>query len=96
MAESRTQITMITDPLPDADSQRLMRSVAGCRRVEGSPSRDGAPTGSRSVFEFDHADLVSGRLEACIELLGAYGINVHRIIGDHPAVTRANRRLGYV
>jgi len=95
MAHGCAEITMITDPLADRASLDLVRSVAGCRRVEGSPLRDGVPIGSRSVFEFDHADLVAGRLEACIDLFRAYGISVHRAIGDHPAVRRANRTLGY-
>ena len=87
---------MITDPVRDEDSRRIVSSISGCRRVEGSPTVDGTPCGSRSVFEITQADLAAGGLDTRIDVLHAYGINVHRVVGDHPAVGRANRRLGYV
>jgi len=90
-----TTVTLITDPLADLDSRRLMQSMAGCRRVEGSPTADGTPVGSRTVFEVSHAELVAGGLDARIDVLHTHGISVHRVLGDHPAVRRANRRLGY-
>jgi hypothetical protein len=90
-----TQVTMITDPVRDDDSRRIVSSISGCRRVEGSPIVDGTPFGSRSVFEIGQADLAAGGLDARIDVLHAYGINVHRVVGDHPAVGKANRRLGY-
>ena len=96
MPTTTTTVTMITDPLPDHESRRLMQSMAGCRRVEGSPTVDGTPVGSRTVFEVTHADLVTGGLDARIDILVAHGISVHRVVGDHPAVRRANRRLGYL
>jgi hypothetical protein len=35
-------------------------------------------------------------LHARLDVLAAYGIAVHRVVGEHPAVSVANRRLGYV
>lgn len=90
------EITLITDPVVDAESRRIVQAMAGCRRLLGSPAADGTPVGSRSIFALSHAELAAGGLEARIDLLLAYGIGVHRIVGDHPAVRRANRRLGYV
>jgi hypothetical protein len=87
---------MITDPVADDDSRQLVCSIGGCRRVEGSPIVDGTPRGSRSVFEIATDDLAAGGLDARIDILNGYGINVHRVLGDHPAVERANRRLGYL
>lgn len=89
-------VTMITDPVGDLESQRVMSSIAGCRRLEGSPIADGTPVGSRSVFEISQADLAAGGLDTRIDLLQAHAINVHKVMGDPPAVRRANRRLGYV
>ena len=94
--QAPTVVTMITDPVYDHDSRRVVGSITGCCRVEGSPTADGTPHGSRSVFVIDHADLAAGGLDARIDLLHAHGINVHRILGDHPAVQHANRRLGYL
>ena len=91
-----TVVTVITDPVIDAESRRVVGSMAGCQRLEGSPIADGTPVGSRSVFELSSADLAAGGLDDRIDLLHTYGINVHRVLGDHPAVRRANRRLGYV
>jgi hypothetical protein len=88
-------VTVITDPVVDAESRRVVGSISGCRRLEGSPIADGTPVGSRSVFEIADADLAAGGLDDRIDVLHAYGINVHRVLGDHPAVRRANRRLGY-
>ena len=87
---------MITDPVGDDDSRQLVQSIAGYRRLDGSPTADGTPTGSRSVFELTDAELTSGGLDARIEVLIAHGIGVHRVEGDHPAVRPANRRLGYL
>ena len=88
-------VTVITDPVVDAESLRVVGSISGCQRLEGSPTVDGTPAGSRSVFEIAQADLAAGGLDARIDILQAYGISVHRVVGDHPAVWRANRRLGY-
>jgi len=88
-------VTVITDPVVDDESRRVVSSIGGCRRVEGSPIVDGTPAGSRSVFEIASDELGAGGLDARIDLLNAYGINVHRVLGDHPAVRQANRRLGY-
>jgi hypothetical protein len=88
-------ITMITDPVCDEESRRVVERL-GCRRVEGSPIRNGTPVGSRSVFELSHVELAGGGLEARIGYLTAHGISVHRVVGEHPAVARANRLLGYV
>jgi hypothetical protein len=88
-------VTVITDPVVDEESRRVLSSIGGCRRVEGSPIVDGTPAGSRSVFEIASDELAAGGLDARIDVLNTYGINVHRVVGDHPAVQRANRRLGY-
>jgi hypothetical protein len=90
-----TEVTMITDPVRDDASRRVVQRL-GCRRMEGSPNTDGAPVGSRSVFLLNDADLANGGLEARIDQLAAHGIAVHRVVGEHPAVRRANRRLGYL
>ena len=95
-AELAVTVTMITDPVNDVASRTVVGSITGCRRLEGSPTVDGAPVGSRSVFEIMQSDLAAGGRDARIDLLQTYGINVHRVVGDHPAVRRANRRLGYV
>jgi hypothetical protein len=39
--ETTTVVTIITDPVGDLESQRVVNSIAGCRRVEGSPMGDG-------------------------------------------------------
>jgi hypothetical protein len=88
-------VTMITDPVFDDESRSVVEQV-GCRRVEGSPITDGTPTGSRSVFELSDVELANGGLESRIDHLAAHGIAVHRIVGEHPAVRQANRRLGYL
>jgi len=90
-----TDVTVITDPLADDESRSFMQSLHGCVGLRGSPIVDGTPTGSRSLFRLDHADLVNGGLEARIEALTSRGIAVHRIVGDHPAVRHANARLGW-
>ena len=92
---SLSEVTMITDPLHDDESRRVVQGLSGCRRVEGSPTRDGTPHGSRSVFELSQEELVAGGIETRIDVLVAHGIVVHRVVGEHPAVQRANRRLGY-
>jgi hypothetical protein len=89
------EVTMITDPICDDQSREIVRRL-GCRRVEGSPTRDGTPRGSRSVFVLSNHELASGALEARIDVLATYGIAVHRIVGEHPAVERANQRVGYL
>jgi hypothetical protein len=96
MPTSSAVVTLITDPVDDRDSLRLVQSIAGFRRVEGSPTVDGTPRGSRSLFELAHNDLLAGGLDARIDTLAAHGINVHRVVGDHPAVRTANHRLGYL
>jgi hypothetical protein len=91
-----TTVTLITDPIADEDSERVMRSLDGCVEVRGSPIADGVPRGSRSVFVLDDADLRAGGLNARVDVLAKVGIGVHRVVGDHPAVRAANRHLGYV
>jgi hypothetical protein len=91
-----TVVTVVTDPVVDPESRRVVGSIRGCRQLVGSPTVDGTPAGSRSVFEIAQGDLAAGGLDARIDILHSYGINVHRVLGDHPAVWRANRRLGYV
>jgi hypothetical protein len=95
-AGSDLEVVLITDPLVDDDSQRVVRRLPGCRRVEGTLSRDGLPRGSRSVFVLSREDLDAGGLETHIDVLVSYGIAARRVVGDHRAVRRANRRLGYV
>ena len=89
------EVTMITDPVQDEDSRRVVQRL-GCRRFEGSPMCDGSPPGSRSVFVRTDAELDEGGLEARLDVLAAHGIAVHRVLGEHPAVKLANRRLGYL
>jgi hypothetical protein len=36
------------------------------------------------------ASIVAGVLDARLDLLAHYGIAVHRVVGEHPAVHRAN------
>lgn len=91
-----TVVTVITDPIADEESRQVVRSLHGFVAVQGSPVVDGTPTGSRSVFRLDHADLAAGGLNARIDTLTSLGIGVHRIVGDHPAVDAANTRLGYI
>jgi hypothetical protein len=96
MQRATTTVTLITDPIADEESERVMRSLVGCVEVQGSPFADGVPRGSRSVFELDDADLRSGGLDARVDVLAQLGIGVHRVVGDHPAVHAANRHLGYL
>lgn len=93
--EAISEVTMITDPVQDEESRRVVQRL-GCRRLEGSPIRDGSPHGSRSVFVLTDAELDEGGLEARLDVLAAHGIAVHRVVGEHPSVTLANRRLGYL
>jgi hypothetical protein len=90
-----SEVTVITDPVQDDESRRVVQAL-GCRRIEGSPLRDGSPRGSRSVFVLTDAELDDGELDARLDVLAAYGIAVHRVVGEHPAVSVANRRLGYL
>jgi hypothetical protein len=90
-----SEVTMITDPICDDESRRVVQRL-GCRRVEGSPTKDGTPKGSRSVYMLTQGELDDGGLEARINQLATHGIAVHRIVGEHPAVRRANQLLGYV
>jgi len=96
MQPTHTVVTLITDPIADEESRRIVESLRGCVRVHGSPIADGTPTGSRSVFRLEEHDLVAGGLNARVDALTMLGIGVHRVVGDHPAVRAANRRLGYV
>ena len=96
MPTSSAVVMLITDPVDDRESLRFVQSIAGFRRVEGSPTVDGTPRGSRSMFELAHGDLLAGGLDARIDTLVAHGINVHRVVGEHPAVESANYRLGYL
>ena len=93
---TETVVTVITDPIADEESRHVLRSLRGFVTAQGSPFVDGTPTGSRSVFRLDHADLAGGGLEARIDTLTSRGIAVHRVLGEHPAVDAANSRLGYV
>jgi hypothetical protein len=93
---TQTVVTLITDPIADEDSRRFMQSLHGFVDAHGSPVADGTPTGSRSVFQLDERDLVAGGLNARVEAMTMLGIRVHRVVGDHPAVRAANRRLGYI
>jgi hypothetical protein len=90
-----TVVTMITEPVRDDESRQVVERL-GCSRFDGSPISDGTPFGSRSVFELTDSELAGGGLEARVEILSAHGIAVHRIVGEHPAVRLANRRLGYL
>jgi hypothetical protein len=93
--EPTTVITLVTDPIDDVESRRVVASLHGFVDVLGSPVIDGTPTGSRSVFRLDDGDLGAGGIDARLQVLTNVGIAVHRVIGDHPAVRAANRRLGY-
>lgn len=88
-------VVLVTDPLHDDEAAGIVGSLAGCRRLEGSPNADGTPVRSRSIFELGDTDLVTGGLERRIDHLANFGIHVHRVLGDHPAVQRANRHLGW-
>lgn len=88
-------VVLVTDPLDDDEAAAIVGSLAGCRRLEGSPRTDGTPVRSRSVFELATGDLLTGGIEQRIDHLATFGINVHRVLGDHAAVRRANRHLGW-
>ena len=90
------EVELVTDAIADDDSERVVRRLPGWRGFSGSPTADGIPRASRSHFVLAHADLESSVLEAHLDELDRYGIAVHRVVGEHPAVRRANRRLGYV
>jgi hypothetical protein len=96
MRPTRTVVTLITDPIIDEESRRIVQSLRGCVKVHGSPTVDGTPIGSRSVFQLEESDLVAGGLNARVDALTTVGISVRRVVGDHPAVRVVNRRLGYV
>jgi hypothetical protein len=89
-------VELVTDPICDGESERVVRRMAGWRGFRGSPVVDGTPRASRSCFALSPSELDAGGLDARLDLLARYGIAVHRVIGEHPAVHRANRRLGYV
>ena len=87
---------LVTDPIVDDDSDQIIRRLPGWQGFRGSPIADGMPRASRSRFVVTHHDLATGGLDARLDVLARYGIAVHRVVGDHPAVQRANRRLGHV
>jgi hypothetical protein len=93
--EPTTVITLVTDPIDDVASRRVVASLGGFVDVHGSPVVDGTPTGSRSVFRLDDGELRTGGIVARLQALSDVGIAVHRVIGEHPAVRAANQRLGY-
>lgn len=95
MTTPTVTVVLVTDPLHDDEAAGIVTALVGCRRLEGSPGGDGTPVRSRSVFELVDSDLWSGGLEQRIDRLATFGIHVHRVLGDHPAVMRANRRLGW-
>ena len=95
-SEALCHVELVTDPIVDDDSQRIVRRLSGWRTFRGSPTADGTPRASRSQFTLTLHDLETGGLDARIEVLAHYGIAVHRVLGDHPAVEAVNRRLGYL
>jgi hypothetical protein len=90
------EVELITDVIGDDDSEQVIRRLPGWRGFRGSPTADGTPRASRSRFVLAHADLEAGGLDARLDELDRYGIAVHRVVGEHPAVRRANQRLGYL
>jgi len=89
------EVELVTDPIGDHDSARVIRQLPGWRSFHGSPTADGTPRASRSRFLLAPRDLDAGWLDTYLDVLANYGIAVHRVHGEHPAVRRANRRLGY-
>jgi hypothetical protein len=94
--QARCEVELVTDPIDDADSERVIRHLPGWREFRGSPTADGTPRASRSRFVLTVQDLETGGLDARLDVLFHYGIAVHRVLGEHPAVGRVNRRLGFV
>jgi hypothetical protein len=90
------EIEFVTDPIDDDDTAAVVRRLPGWTGFAGSPIADGTPHASRSRFVFEGGELAAGALDARLDVLAHYGIAVHRVIGEHRAVRRANRRLGYV
>ena len=94
--EPLCDVELVTDPIGDDDSERIIRRLPGWRRFRGSPTTDGMPRASRSLFTLPESELETGGLDAHVDVLADYGIAVHRVLGDHPAVHAVNRRLGYL
>jgi hypothetical protein len=90
------EVEFVTDPITDDESEDVMRALPGWCGFRGSPIRDGTPRASRSRFVVTRSDLDGGGLDARLDVLARYGIAVHRIVGEHAAVRRTNRRLGYL
>ena len=90
------EVELVTDPITDTDSEHIMRYLPGWQAFRGSPIADGIPQSSRSRFVMTHHDLMNGGLDRRVDVLAHYGIAVHRVVGEHPAVRRINGRLGYV
>jgi hypothetical protein len=90
------EIVLVTDPIGDDDSEAIVRRLPGWAGFNGSPMVDGTPRWSRSRFVLAGSELAAGGLDARLDVLARYGIAVHRVVGEHQAVQRANRRLGYV
>ena len=89
------EVELVTDPIGDDDSARVVARLPGWQGFRGSPTADGIPRGSRSRFVLSSDDLDAGGLDARVDTLTHYGIAVHRALGEHPAVLVVNRRLGY-
>jgi len=94
--QARCEVEFVTDPIDDTDSERVIHDLPGWHGSHGSPTIDGTPRASRSRFVVTDDDLEAGGLDARVDVLARYGIAVHRVLGEHPAVRRVNRRLGYM
>jgi hypothetical protein len=90
------EIELVTDPIDDDEAAAVLRRLPGWTGFAGSPIVDGTPRSSRSRFVLGGGELAAGGLDARLDVLARYGIAVHRVVGEHRAVRRANRRLGYV
>ena len=90
------ELELVTDPIGDLHSERVVRSLPGWYRFRGSTVAEGVPRASRSRFRLPTDQLDDGWLDACLDHLARFGIAVHRVHGEHPAVGRANQRLGYL
>jgi hypothetical protein len=96
-AEAGTfEIEFVTDPIDDDDAAAVVRRLPGWTGFAGSPIADGTPRTSRSRFLLEGGELTAGGLDARLDVLAHYGIAAHRVVGDHRAVQRANRCLGYL
>jgi hypothetical protein len=92
---TRVEIELVTDPIDDSETEAVIRRLPGWTGFAGSPTVDGTPRFSRSRFVLASSELAAGGLDARLDVLDRYGISVHRVLGEHRAVRRANRRYGY-